>query len=116
MVVYMQEHFIHIDVYIGLYVYCIQLCCFSFQVKTILVNIFGGIVNCATVATGIIKASKKLHLELPLVVRLEGKHPSKHGSLPFHEKGCVCQVYGVHGSLQINFEMNLSCRYQKNLS
>lgn len=46
---------------------------FLIQVKTILVNIFGGIVNCATVATGIIKASKKLHLELPLVVRLEGK-------------------------------------------
>ncbi|XP_062585697.1 succinate--CoA ligase [GDP-forming] subunit beta, mitochondrial-like isoform X2 [Saccostrea cucullata] len=44
------------------------------HVKTILVNIFGGIVNCATVATGIIKASKKLHLELPLVVRLEGNN------------------------------------------
>ncbi|XP_048739589.1 succinate--CoA ligase [GDP-forming] subunit beta, mitochondrial-like [Ostrea edulis] len=44
------------------------------HVKTILVNIFGGIVNCATVATGIIKASKKLHLDLPLVVRLEGNN------------------------------------------
>ena len=75
--------------------------------KTILVNIFGGIVNCATVATGIIKASKKLHLELPLVVRLEGKHPSKHGSLPLHEKGCVSGIYGVHGHHSIYMYMGL---------
>lgn len=44
------------------------------HVKTILVNVFGGIVDCATVATGIIKASKKINLKLPLVVRLEGRN------------------------------------------
>ena len=44
------------------------------HVKTILVTIFGGIVDCATVATGIIKASKKINLQLPLVVRLEGRN------------------------------------------
>ena len=44
------------------------------HVKTILVNVFGGIVDCATVATGIIKASKKINLQLPLVVRLEGRN------------------------------------------
>jgi len=42
------------------------------QVKAILVNIFGGIVNCATVAEGIVQACKATNLELPLVVRLEG--------------------------------------------
>jgi len=42
------------------------------QVKAILVNIFGGIVNCATVAEGIIMAVKDIGLTLPLVVRLEG--------------------------------------------
>lgn len=42
------------------------------SVKAILVNVFGGIVNCATIATGLINASKKLNLEVPLVVRLEG--------------------------------------------
>eukprot|EP00039_Didymoeca_costata_P018112 m.332163 g.332163 ORF g.332163 m.332163 type:complete len:424 (-) comp16890_c0_seq1:123-1394(-) len=42
------------------------------QVKAILVNIFGGIVNCATVANGIVTACKEIGLELPLVVRLEG--------------------------------------------
>ena len=41
--------------------------------KAILVNVFGGIVNCATIANGIVNASKSISLDLPLVVRLEGK-------------------------------------------
>ena len=40
--------------------------------KAILVNIFGGIVNCATIANGIIAACKEIQLSIPLVVRLEG--------------------------------------------
>ena len=43
------------------------------SVKAILVNVFGGIVNCATIAKGLINASRKLDLKVPLVVRLEGK-------------------------------------------
>jgi len=42
------------------------------QVKAILVNIFGGIVNCATIATGVINASKATNISIPVVVRLEG--------------------------------------------
>ncbi|PAA63620.1 hypothetical protein BOX15_Mlig015029g2, partial [Macrostomum lignano] len=42
------------------------------QVRCILVNIFGGIVNCATIAKGITEAAKKISLRVPLVVRLEG--------------------------------------------
>ncbi|KNC26319.1 hypothetical protein FF38_00870 [Lucilia cuprina] len=42
------------------------------KVKGILVNVFGGIVNCATIANGVVAASKKLSLNVPLVVRLEG--------------------------------------------
>ncbi|XP_026671194.1 succinate--CoA ligase [GDP-forming] subunit beta, mitochondrial isoform X3 [Ceratina calcarata] len=42
------------------------------KVKVILVNVFGGIVNCTTIAKGIISASKNLKLKIPLVVRLEG--------------------------------------------
>jgi succinyl-CoA synthetase beta subunit len=42
------------------------------KVKAILVNIFGGIMNCETLAAGIIEAAKNLHLHVPLVVRLEG--------------------------------------------
>lgn len=42
------------------------------KVKVILVNVFGGIVNCATIAKGIIAASHNLQLKIPLVIRLEG--------------------------------------------
>ncbi|XP_015496591.1 succinate--CoA ligase [GDP-forming] subunit beta, mitochondrial isoform X2 [Parus major] len=42
------------------------------KVEAILVNIFGGIVNCAIIANGITKACQELELKVPLVVRLEG--------------------------------------------
>uniref|UniRef100_A0A672SW62 Succinate-CoA ligase, GDP-forming, beta subunit n=1 Tax=Sinocyclocheilus grahami TaxID=75366 RepID=A0A672SW62_SINGR len=42
------------------------------KVEAILVNIFGGIVNCAIIANGITKACRELELKVPLVVRLEG--------------------------------------------
>ena len=42
------------------------------KVKAILVNIFGGIMRCDTIATGIITASKAVDLKVPLVVRMKG--------------------------------------------
>ena len=42
------------------------------NVKTILINIFGGIVRCDRVANGVIEAVKDLGLSVPVVVRLEG--------------------------------------------
>lgn len=42
------------------------------KVKAVLVNIFGGIVNCATIANGITSACRTINLKVPLVVRLEG--------------------------------------------
>jgi succinyl-CoA synthetase beta subunit len=44
------------------------------HVKAILVNIFGGIMQCDIIATGIVAAVKETHLTLPLVVRLEGNN------------------------------------------
>jgi succinyl-CoA synthetase beta subunit len=41
-------------------------------VKGILVNIFGGIMKCDTIAEGIVIAAKEVNLSVPLVVRLEG--------------------------------------------
>ncbi len=41
-------------------------------VKGILVNIFGGIMRCDTIAEGIVAAAKEVDLSVPLVVRLEG--------------------------------------------
>lgn len=42
------------------------------NVKAILVNIFGGIMNCATLAEGIIAAMQEMGIKVPLVVRMEG--------------------------------------------
>jgi succinyl-CoA synthetase beta subunit len=42
------------------------------NVQAILVNIFGGIMKCDVIATGIVNAAKNLELAVPLVVRLEG--------------------------------------------
>jgi succinyl-CoA synthetase beta subunit len=44
------------------------------HVKGILVNIFGGIMDCNVIATGIVAAVKETHLKIPLVVRLEGNN------------------------------------------
>jgi succinyl-CoA synthetase beta subunit len=41
-------------------------------IKAIFVNIFGGIMKCDTIASGVIAAVKEVGLKLPLVVRLEG--------------------------------------------
>jgi len=42
------------------------------KIEAILVNIFGGIMNCKTLAEGILSAAKQLTLRVPLVVRMEG--------------------------------------------
>jgi succinyl-CoA synthetase beta subunit len=44
------------------------------NVKGIFVNIFGGIMDCNVIATGIIEAVREVGLKLPLVVRLEGNN------------------------------------------
>lgn len=47
------------------------------QVKSILVNIFGGIMRCDVIAAGIIAAAKDLDLEKPIIVRLQGTNVEK---------------------------------------
>ena len=42
------------------------------KVKAILVNIFGGIMRCDTIAEGVIAACKAVNLKVPLVVRMKG--------------------------------------------
>jgi len=42
------------------------------RVRAVLVNIFGGIVRCDTIADGVINAVKKVGVKVPVVVRLEG--------------------------------------------
>ncbi len=47
------------------------------KVKAILVNIFGGIMKCDTIAQGIIEAARKVKIKVPVVVRLEGTNVEK---------------------------------------
>jgi succinyl-CoA synthetase beta subunit len=47
------------------------------KVEAILVNIFGGIVRCDLIAQGIVNAAKSMHIEVPIVVRLQGNNADK---------------------------------------
>ena len=51
------------------------------NVKGILVNIFGGIVRCDLIAEGIIGAVEEVHVEVPVVVRLEGNNAERGSQL-----------------------------------
>jgi len=42
------------------------------NVKAVLINIFGGILRCDTLATGVVAAARDLHIQVPIVVRMEG--------------------------------------------
>jgi hypothetical protein len=42
------------------------------KVKAILVNIFGGIMKCDTIAAGVVQAAREVKLSVPLVVRMKG--------------------------------------------
>jgi succinyl-CoA synthetase beta subunit len=56
------------------------------RVKGILVNIFGGIMRCDTIAEGVVAAVKEVGLKVPLVVRLEGTNVDK-GKAILEESG-----------------------------
>jgi succinyl-CoA synthetase beta subunit len=47
------------------------------NVKAVLVNIFGGIMRCTTIATALVEAYKSVGFNVPLVVRLEGTEVEK---------------------------------------
>ena len=51
------------------------------NVKAILINIFGGIVRCDRVAQGVIEAAKRVSVNLPVVVRLEGTNAKEGAEL-----------------------------------
>jgi succinyl-CoA synthetase beta subunit len=56
------------------------------NVKAVLINIFGGIVRCDMVARGVVEAAKKLNIQVPVVVRLEGTNVEE-GQLVIRESG-----------------------------
>jgi succinyl-CoA synthetase beta subunit len=55
-------------------------------VKAVLINIFGGIVSCATIADGIIAAVEEVGVEVPVVVRFEGNN-AENGRKRLEESG-----------------------------
>ncbi len=56
------------------------------NVRAILINIFGGIVRCDRVAQGVIEAAKRVSVNLPVVVRLEGTN-AKEGAQLLKDSG-----------------------------
>jgi succinyl-CoA synthetase beta subunit len=42
------------------------------NVRAVLINIFGGILRCDTLANGVVAAARDLHIQVPVVVRMEG--------------------------------------------
>ena len=54
------------------------------KVKGILVNIFGGIMNCEVLAAGLVAAAGELGVRVPLVVRMEGTHSEKGRKILAH--------------------------------
>jgi succinyl-CoA synthetase beta subunit len=51
------------------------------HVKAVLINIFGGIVRCDRVASGVVEAAKKVHVRVPVVVRLAGTNADLAGDI-----------------------------------
>ena len=51
------------------------------HVKAVLINIFGGIVRCDRVATGVVEAAKKVQVKVPIVVRLAGTNAELAGEI-----------------------------------
>ena len=47
------------------------------NVKAVLINIFGGIMRCDIVATGVVQAARAIGIDIPVVVRLEGTNVEK---------------------------------------
>jgi len=47
------------------------------HVKAVLINIFGGILRCDTLATGVVNAARELKIKVPVVVRMEGTNVEK---------------------------------------
>ncbi len=50
----------------------IEIILYDTNIKSIFINVFGGIVKCDIIADGIVLASKKLNINIPIIVRLEG--------------------------------------------
>ena len=60
------------------------------NVKAVLVNIFGGIVRCDRVAQGVVDAARKVAMDVPLIVRLQGTN-AREGQQVLHDSDIVVE-------------------------
>lgn len=60
-------------------------------VKAVLINIFGGIVRCDMIASGVVAAARNLHVQVPIVVRLQGTNVDE-GKRILAESGLALQA------------------------
>ena len=51
------------------------------KVKAVLINIFGGIVRCDRVASGLVEAARQVQVDVPVVIRLEGTNAKEAGQI-----------------------------------
>ena len=65
------------------------------NVKSILINIFGGIVRCDIVAKGVVQAVKELGLNVPVVVRLQGTNAEEARKLLFESDLSIIPADGM---------------------
>jgi succinyl-CoA synthetase beta subunit len=56
------------------------------SVKAVLINIFGGILRCDTLATGVVAAARDLGIKVPIVIRMEGTNVEQ-GRLVLEDSG-----------------------------
>lgn len=68
------------------------------NVKAVLINIFGGIVRCDMIASGVLAAARNLEVRLPIVVRLEGTNVEEgrkillQSELPLHPASTMAEA------------------------
>ena len=74
------------------------------NVKAVLVNIFGGIMKCDTIANGIVEAAKQVELNVPLVVRLEGTNVELGKQIIADSDLNVQQAEGLSEAAQLSVE------------
>jgi len=70
------------------------------NVKTVLVNIFGGIVRCDLIAEGVIGAIEEVGVKVPIVVRLEGNNAEKGFELLEHSGLNLITAHGLTEAAQ----------------
>ena len=74
------------------------------NVRAVLVNIFGGIMKCDTIANGIVEAAKQVELNVPLVVRLEGTNVELGKQIIAESDLNVQQAEGLSEAAQLAVE------------